>query len=255
MVTKIGPSSAKPSASQCDLACYGSGMSGHPAHVEARSSAAAVVVFDFDGTLVSRDSFLDFALRYCATRPLRLFIVSCFLPFAVALRLRSLKSAGSLLLWAMTVGTSTRYFVGALRRYAKSTLPRYTNEPIFAELTRHLGEGSRVIIATGTMPLLVRALLNARNLGSVPVVGSRLRRRWGGLVPETHCIGGTKRFELKRRFGIVEWSAVYTDSFADRSLLSRARDITLVDPSRRTLSRTRRLIDEATTALRVLRPE
>ena len=232
-------------------------MSGHPAHDEAELSAAtavAVVVFDFDGTLVSRDSFLDFALRYCAARPLRLLIVSCFVPLAVALRLRSLKSAGSILLWAMTVGTSTRYFVGALRRYAERTLPRYANEHIFAELTRHLSEGKRVIIATGTMPLLVRALLNARGLGRVPVVGSRLRRRWGGLIAETHCIGGSKRFELKRRFGIVEWSTVYTDSFADRSLLSRARDITLVDPSRRTLSRTRRLISQAT-ALRVLRPD
>jgi len=56
---------------------------------------------------------------------------------------------------------------------------------------------------------------------------------------------------LQRKFGILEWSVVYTDSFADRALLSRAQHITLIAPSKRTLRRTRRLID-GTTILRVL---
>ncbi len=168
------------------------------------------------------------------------------LPLALLVATRSLRSAGSALLWAMTVGASTRHFVVALRRYAKDTLPSYANEAIFAELARHVRADSRVVIATGTMPLLVRGLLDARNVARLPIVGSRLRRKWGGLVAETHCIGKTKVRELERRLGIVSWSSVYTDSFADRSLLTRAQDITLVRPSSRALLRTRLLIDHAT---------
>ena len=82
-----------------------------------------VVVFDFDGTLVSRDSFIDFSVRYCLRRPWRLLLVGPLLPFALLWALRSESSAGSLLLWAMTVGASTRSFVLALRRYARRTLP------------------------------------------------------------------------------------------------------------------------------------
>jgi phosphatidylglycerophosphatase C len=212
-----------------------------------------VVVFDFDGTLVSRDSFVDFSLRYCAARPGRVLLIAAVLPLALFLAVRSLPRAGSVLLWAMTVGSSTRSFVLALRRYATSTLPSYAHDAIFEELARHLSEGSRVVIATGTVPIFVRGLLRARNFGRISIVGSRFRGKWGGLVTETHCVGRVKVRELQRRFGIVEWSTVYTDSFADRSLLSRARDITLVSPSERTLLLTQRLIGHAT-VLRVLSP-
>lgn len=216
-----------------------------------KAPAPDVIVFDFDGTLVSRDSFLDFALGYCLRRPARLLTVGAVLPLAMLLVLRSRVAAGSVMLWAMTVGSSTRSFAGALRRYARRTLPRYAHEAIFAELARHVQAGSRVVIATGSVPLLVRGLLAARQFGRLPVVGSRFRRKCGGLVVETHCTGRTKVRELAQRLGIVAWSTVYTDSFADRSLLRSARDITLVGPSSRTLLRTQRMITPDT-ALRVV---
>jgi len=209
-------------------------------------------VFDFDGTLVCRDSFLDFALGYCMRRPGRLLLVFALLPLALPLALRSWSRAASVLLWGITLGTSTRRFAAALSRYAKETLPGHANDAIFLELARQIQAGNRVVIATGSMPLLVRGLLSARQLEPLPIVGSRLRRRWGGLVTETHCIGSAKVRELQRRLGIRAWSCVYTDSFADRSLLRGAQEITLVSPSARTLRRTRALIGDST-ALRVLR--
>jgi phosphatidylglycerophosphatase C len=228
---------------------------GMPVAASAPSSPAAssVVIFDFDGTLVSRDSVIDFALRYCARRPARFLALAAVLPLAALMRLRSLRSAASVLLWAMTIGASTRRFVIELRAYARDKLPDFAHDAIFAELTRHLRAGDRVVIATGTLAPLVRGLLGARSHERLPVVGSRLRRKWGGLVAETHCVGRVKVRELERRFGIVEWVSVYTDSFADRSLMSRASDITLVSPSTRTLSRTQQLLGNGA-ALRVLQP-
>ncbi|MES1183798.1 MAG: haloacid dehalogenase-like hydrolase [Myxococcales bacterium] len=217
------------------------------------AAGASVVVFDFDGTLVDRDSVIDFALRYCMRRPARWLLLLVCLPLAAVMRFRSLAASASVLLWALTVGGSTRRFVLALREYAKATLPGFAHEEIFAELTRHVSAGDHVVIATGTLPPLVRGLLGARRHHRLPVVGSRLRRKWGGLVAETHCIGRVKVRELERRFGIVSWVSVYTDSFADRSLLSRARNVTLVSPSNRTLRRTQRLLGGGT-PLRVLEP-
>lgn len=205
--------------------------------------AVNVVVFDFDGTLVNRDSFLDFALGYCARRPVRLLFVGALLVLALPLAVCSWRRSAALLVWGLTLGTSTRNFVRALQRYAKETLPSHANDAIVVELGAQIRAGHRVVIATGSMPLLVRGLLRARQLPLIPIVGSRLRRRWGGLVTETHCIGRTKVRELQRRLGISEWSAVYTDSFADRSLLRQARTITLVSPSNRTLRQTQRLLE------------
>jgi len=227
------------------------GDSGETGLARPSAEPAQVVVFDFDGTLVSRDSFLDFSQRYCFQRPWRFVVLAGVLPLALALGLRSRSAAASVLLWAMTVGSSTRSFVLDLRHYARHILPSYANDAIFDELARHVREGRRVVIATGTVPLLVRGLLSARNVGRVSVVGSRFRSRWGGLISETHCVGRVKVRELQRRLRIAEWSTVYTDSFADRFLLTRARDITLVSPSDRTLLCTQRLIGTAA-ALRVL---
>lgn len=217
-------------------------------------SSAPVVVFDFDGTLVSRDSFIDFSVRYCLGRPWRLLLVGPLLPLALLCALRSESIAGSILLWAMTVGASTRSFVLALRRYARQTLPDFARSAIFEQLTRHQRAGDRVVIATGSVPMLVRGVLAARNLGRLPIVGTRLRRKAGGLVTEVHCTGQAKVTELGRRFGIREWSVVYTNSFADGPLLSRARDITLVWPSKRSLLATQRLVVPGV-ALHVVRPK
>jgi hypothetical protein len=48
-----------------------------------------VVVFDFDGTLVSRDSFLDFCFAYCRARPARWLLIVPLLPVALLLLLTS----------------------------------------------------------------------------------------------------------------------------------------------------------------------
>src|SRR5882724_11471714 len=126
-------------------------------------AAGDVIVFDFDGTLVSCDSFFYFTVGYCAGRPARLLMVVALLPLALLLALRSWKTAGSALLWGMTVGATTRNFALALSSYARRTLPLYTNDAVFAELARHIQAGKRVVIATGSIPLLVRGLLSARN--------------------------------------------------------------------------------------------
>jgi phosphatidylglycerophosphatase C len=208
------------------------------------------VVFDFDGTLVQRDSFLDFSLRYCLRRPARLAFAAALLPVAACFRLRSLGSAASVLLWGMTLGVSGRRFHAELRRYAREVLPRLVNPVVFAELETHLRDGRSVVVATGTLPLFVHTLLQSRGTPRLRIAGTRLRRRFGGFVAETHCIGRTKLAELERRFGIVAWTTVYTDSYADRALMRGASQVVLVAPSRSTLTRARLLVHAS--RLRVL---
>lgn len=215
-------------------------------------TAPDVVVFDFDGTLVSRDSVVDFCFRYAARRPHRLLLVILVAPLAALRRLQSLSAAASVLLWALTVGASSRAFVLALRRYAERVLSGFAYEELFSELSREVAQGRRVVIATGAFPTLVRGVLRARGLPSLSVVGSRLRRRYGGFVAKTHCIGRVKPLELARRLHIHDWDAIYTDSWADRSLIRAARRVTLVWPSPTLLVRVQKLAGDRT--LQVLRP-
>jgi phosphatidylglycerophosphatase C len=205
-------------------------------------SEPSTVIFDFDGTLVSRDSLLDFCFAYSVRRPWRIALALVMSPLALMMLARSQGAAGSVLLWAMTVGTSTRRFVLSLRRYARVTLPAHAFESLFLELQRHLAAGDRVLIATGSLPPIVRGLLAARGLPPLPVVGSRLRKRFGGLVVWIHCVHSIKVVELRRRFGLERWQHVYTNSFSDAPLIARATDVTLVCPSDRTVLATQDLL-------------
>jgi phosphatidylglycerophosphatase C len=216
----------------------------------------AVIVFDFDGTLTCRDSFLDFCARYGLSRPFRLlFLLLPLAPLGLLLALLwSRGVGGSVLLWAMTVGTPPRSFVSALKRYARGRLARSVHEPILSELTRHREEGHRVIIATGSLRMLVRELLAARGVGRVATVGTRLERCCGGWIAPVHCTGSVKVDALRLRYGVSAWACVYTNSFADRALMSRARNITLVCPSSDTLRRTTRFSEASSIPLRVVRP-
>ena len=141
------------------------------------SSAPAVVVFDFDGTLVSRDSFFDFALGYCLRRPARLLAVGAVLPLAMLLVLRSRAAAGSVVLWAMTVGSSTRAFVRALRSYATGTLPRYANE----QSSRNWRDTFRREVACEAEQLV-------RQRGSEPTCPTTARIVDVAVAQESHCV-------------------------------------------------------------------
>lgn len=193
-----------------------------------------MVVFDFDGTLVRGDSVTGFAVEYLLKRPGRLLFVLPCLPFAVMLMLfgRTRSAGVSWFWWQLTFGTRARPLALALARYAGTTLAERGNAATLGEFAAHLGQGNAVVVATAAPALIVHRLLAAKGLVGARVVGTRVLRRFGGLVARPHCIGETKVSELARRFGLASWDEVYSDSALDLPLMRRASAVTLVAPSR-----------------------
>ena len=215
---------------------------------------SVVAVFDFDGTLVHGDSVTRFAVGYLIRHPARLLFVLPFLPPALAcMPFHRTRTPGvSLFWWALSFGTRARPLVEAMRHFAELELARHVNEAAFAELRAHVARGEASVIATAAPPVIVRGLLRARRVGGVRIAGTRTTRRWGGLIANPHCIGETKVSELERRFGLSAWTEVYTDSSFDLPIIRRASAVTLVEPSRQTLARIKRVLERGV-RLRVLR--
>ncbi|HWP09496.1 MAG TPA: HAD family hydrolase [Polyangiaceae bacterium] len=194
---------------------------------------ARVVVFDFDGTLVHGDSVTGFAIEYLRARPLRLLLMLPFLPLALLLMLvGASRSAGvSFFWWLLTWGTRARVVGEALRTYTRRTLAQRGNGATLAALADHDKKGDLVIVATAAPASVVHHLLRARGLPPARVVGTLVKRRFGGLVTRPHCIGAVKVRELERRLGITRWAEVYSDSALDLPLMRQASAVILVEPN------------------------
>lgn len=217
------------------------------------ADAGRVVVFDFDGTLVSGDSFAAFLTAFCLAHPLRIPLVVAAVPFVLVARMRSLTRAVSLLLWVATFGVPARPFVVAMKSYGRGVLPKRIHPNVFGELVAHVERGARVVIVTGCHPLIVRAFLRGQNLPGVRVLGTRLARRRGGFVAAVHCIGRNKVAELRKWLGLTSFALVYTDSALDLPLVARADAVTLVNPNRRLTARVNALVGAK--PVRVLRSQ
>ena len=198
------------------------------------SETSALVVFDFDGTLVHGDSMTGFAVEYLLRRPGRLLLLVPTLPLALTLMLVGpTRTLGvTVFWWLLTCGTPTRPLARALKAYARTTLAARGNVTTLAAFAEHLGRGDRVVIATAAPALVVHEFLRQRGLAGARVVGTLLLRCSGGLVTAPHCIGATKVTELERRLGVTQWAAVYSDSALDLPLMRRASAVTLVRASR-----------------------
>ncbi len=191
------------------------------------------VVFDFDGTLRTGDAFTGFYLSLLQAMPLRWIVVVLISPLAVALGLLpgGRRRFASVLLWAGTFGVSDQAVFTAMRRYAREA----PGETRFFEagiecLRKHQQAGDNPVIVTGAAEALVQELLREKQL-VVPVIGSQLRRTFGGLTCSDHCFGRRKIEMLSDRGYPATWQRTYSDSPADLPILKAAAEAVLVNPN------------------------
>lgn len=191
----------------------------------------ACAVFDFDGTLIKGDSFALFITRSLQQDWFRWPLLLLIAPWAAPMmRFRRTRVIGiSAFVWAMSVGSSARQLVRRLQRFARAELLTTVKTEVFDQLRAHQRSGERVLIVTGTLPLLVRVVLNAQQISGVQVIGSQLMPRWGGFVARRHNVGAAKVDALVR-VGLSRYDVVYTDSRADLPMVKRADRVVWVQP-------------------------
>lgn len=202
-----------------------------------------LVLFDLDHTLVRCDSFAAFGRHLLVRQWYRAVVIGLASPLLIPLWMvrRTQRLAASAFVWVATVGHSDAEFEDVMLRHVQA---RYGEShalvcrPAVQALQTHRANGDRTIVVTGAPTDLARRVCDAIGVtdADVEIVGSCLRRAWGGWIAGEHCHGSHK-VRMLARIGVVRADYVYTDSASDLPMLRLGAKRVMVNPEPRHLAR------------------
>jgi len=218
------------------------------------AAAQQTVVFDFDHTLYDGDSgthlFRWLIVRAWWRRLLALLVAPVAAPMIVFLPTR--RTGISTFVWVGTVGVHRRRDLDVLiERYVAGNIKQLKSRllPIALDvLHQHRQRGDRIVVATGAPPELARAILAFAAHEDVPVLGTVVGPKFGGVGAKRHC-HHEEKVRMLREQGYREIAIAYSDSSADLPLLRAARKPVVVNPKPNTVQWFRRVLPPNTPIL------
>jgi HAD superfamily hydrolase (TIGR01490 family) len=184
-----------------------------------------LALFDFDGTLTKRDSFVEFLKHSVAPRRLVVGLVALS-PRLVAYGL------GALTNHRLKEAILTHYFRGqsfsqlerTCEEFAARALPALLRPAAMERFDWHRAQRHRVVIVSASLELWLSPWASARG---VEVIGSRLEVKDGrvtGRLEGESCHGEHKARRIRERLDLGSFERVYAygDSRHDRAMLALA---------------------------------
>ena len=212
---------------------------------------APLVVFDFDHTLYDGDSGSDLFGWLIRRSSWRLVLALLAAPLCVPLIafLPTRRHGISVFVWIGSVGLHrVDDFNAMIDRYVATHATEIRGRllPLALDvLQQHRSAGDQVLVATGAPPELARAILTFVAHEDLPVLGTLIRPRLGGIGPRRHCHAETK-MTMIREAGYGEIAIAYSDSSADLPLLLAARKPVVVNPKASSIAMFRRVLPPGT---------
>lgn len=215
---------------------------------------APLVVFDFDHTLYDGDSgshLFAWLIRRSWWRTLAALLATPVLgPMVAFLPTRRWGISGYV--WIGSLGVrSTAEFNRLIDQYVLAHRAQIAARllPVALEMfAAHRRRGDRVVVATGAPPELARAILGFVAHEDVPVLGTVVGPKLGGMGARRHC-HHTEKVRMLREAGYEGIETAYSDSTADLPLLTAARRPVVVNPKRSRVALFRRVLPPDTPIL------
>ncbi len=213
-----------------------------------------IVVFDFDHTLTTCDSTAKFFAWRLRNSGWRLLILALLTPLWLVFSCTKPTRVWPIhfSVWLATLFTSDQAFFALQQQFVGPILaPGSSSELGFLlgdgkqALARHQANGDQIVVATGAISSLVQLILEAESIQNLSVVGSTLKRRWGGLVADQHCLGPNKLRMLNAAGFKPPYSSVYSDHSADFPIFKHALAAVLVNPKAKCVAKLQQSLPES----------
>lgn len=185
----------------------------------------AIAIFDFDGTIISRDSLPDFLIQACGRKAFLLRLPWIILLKGAALTgILSTHRAKELVITSFLRGMKTEDFQQACLEYA-SRIPAFVYPAALEEIRRHQEEGNKIAIISASVPDWIRPWAQTVGIRFVEGTGLEVREQTlTGRFSTPNCKGGEKVRRLRWLYPdfASETLHVYGDSSGDKELLTLA---------------------------------
>lgn len=191
-------------------------------------------VFDFDGTIVSKDTGYEFYKWLIRKSLIRTFSLFAALPVIAPLMLfpTTLKRGLNIACFIATVGQTQSLFT--LR---KAFIAHYfgpVNAVAFTaaleQIVRHQERGEKVLIISGCPLWLLAGVTKHIGIRGAKLIGSRQKIVMGAVVMQDHCFSSNK-INMAREAGqtLTTWHTGYSDSTADIPFLNHCQQAMLIN--------------------------
>lgn len=185
-----------------------------------------VALFDFDGTVTTRDSLLPFLWQLFGPLRLAYFgIVMSPVLLGYLLRLIPNGIAKERLLGRMLGGMAMAQLHAEAEHFATATLPRLVRPESAERIAWHQSLGHRVIIVSASLELYLKPW--AATLGIHDVLATRLQEERGRVASKfdgVNCFGEEKAQRIRDYLGGLSGLELYAygDSRGDTQMLAMA---------------------------------
>lgn len=185
----------------------------------------SLALFDFDGTITKKDSFLEFIKFYRGKLPffLGLLVLS---PLLILMKLKFLRNSK---VKEITFGFFFRNepyqkFTEKCKEFSLKIIPRLIKQNAFLTLETHVKNGDRVVIVSASAENWLQDWCKSMN---IELIGTKLQIINGlitGKIDGKNCYGPEKVTRLKQYLNVSEYQQIYAygDSRGDYELLELA---------------------------------
>jgi len=201
-------------------------------------AAVRVAIFDLDGTVTRRDTYVDFLLYTLGKRPARIIFLPMLAWYLVVHKtgIRSNHWLKARYLGAVAGGLSKAQLAEICGQFVGRTMASNVKQPALDELARLRSEGYKLVLATASFGFYVRSLSVELQFDEVLCTEARFDGddKLTGELDGKNCIGAEKANRItalliERGWGEAELG--YSDSKVDLPMLELVSRALVVDPS------------------------
>ena len=204
------------------------------------SSHSKIIVFDLDGTITQRDTYLPFLFGFLLRKPWRVFRL-IGLPFAVVMHLAGLRNntwLKKVFLKAFMKGLTQQQLNSWVESFSNKIMHQGLRDGAVAELQKHIQAGSCVLLVSASLGIYVHRIGEKLGVHATLCTEAEFddNGRITGRLATDNCYGQEKISRLESWLKIHGGESVaiaYSDHHSDIPLLNYAGVGVAVSPSKK----------------------